>query len=72
MNLDFKMMGLCVASLESLESLSLNFSQNVITDIGVKMFFEEIETHPGVLTIDLDISSNSIKYEGAGYISESV
>jgi len=36
------------------------------------MFFEEIETHPGVLSIDLDISSNSIKYEGAGYISESV
>jgi len=36
------------------------------------MFFDEIETHPGVLNIDLDLSSNSIKFEGARCISASV
>lgn len=45
---------------------------NVISDVGVKYLLEKINSNYNLKDIELDLSSNVIKYEGAEHISKAI
>jgi len=64
-NMDVKKLGICLESLSNLSSLSLNLSSNVINDAGSTLFFTSLSNHLKLQDIDLNFSSNLIKFDGA-------
>lgn len=45
---------------------------NIITDIGAKFLFENMNKNCCLKEIEIDLSYNTIKYEGAEHISKAV
>lgn len=64
-NMDVKKLGICIESLKNLSSLCLNLSSNIINDVGSTLFFTSLSNHLKLVDIELNFSSNLIKFDGA-------
>lgn len=50
----------------------MNFSENVLSDYGSQHFFQQISNSNSLLNIQIDLSSNILKFEGAVHIANAI